>query len=530
MDAPKPLSPLAQPGLWREPDMAQRLLDAAPVIVLLLDPQGKVQHVNSFFEQLTGYRLAEVRGGDWFTRFLPAREQSRIRELFETSRRGQTVCGNVNAILVRDGSERLIEWYDQNLSDDSGAVTGVLAIGSDITERSRVQQKLIESEQRLRLQSDHAPEAIVVLDPDLGSFIDVNPAAVELFGMPREQLMRCSPIDLSPPTQPDGRPSSETAMAKIGAAMTGGSLVFEWVHRRANGQDFPCEVRLVALPAAGRQLVRGSITDITERKRIEQALLDVNAELERRVAERTTELVRTRDEAQQANAAKSAFLSRMSHELRTPMNAILGFAQVLETRPLPPREREYVEQIHRAGDHLLNLINDLLDLSGIEAGRLAVTIEPVPRSPVVEAALQLVRGMAAALGIRIECSQPLGEVVRADATRLRQVLVNLLSNAIKYNRPDGVVVLAFSRLDGSRLRISVSDTGPGIAPDNLKRLFTPFDRLGAERGNIDGTGLGLALSHQLALLMGGTLGATSEEGRGSVFFIDLPVATASMHP
>jgi len=220
----------------------------------------------------------------------------------------------------------------------------------------------------------------------------------------------------------------------------------------------------------------------------------------------------------------------MSHELRTPMNAILGFAQVLETRPLPPRESEYVEQIHRAGDHLLNLINDLLDLSGIEAGRLAVTIEPVPLSPIVEAALQLVRGKAAALGIRIESPGVAGEVVLADATRLRQVLVNLLSNAIKYNRPDGTVLLGFSRPDGSRLRILVSDTGPGIAPDNLKRLFTPFDRLGAERSNIDGTGLGLALSHQLALLMGGTLGATSEEGRGSVFFIDLPVAAASMHP
>ncbi len=510
-------------ALQHERENAQRLLDAAPVIVLVLDPHGKIQHANAFFEQLTGYRFDEIRGRDWFTQFIPKEEQSRSRAVFEASRMGHSARESTNTLLGRDRKEHLIEWYDQTLRDGSGVVTGVLAIGSDITERSRVQHALRESEHRLRLQNEHAPEAIVVFDPTLGRFIDVNHNAVELFGLSRERLLQSNPIDISPPSQPDGSTSIEAMHKHIDEALAGGSLVFEWMCRHADGQDIPCEVRLVALPAAGHQLLRASVTNITERKVIEQALRDGNAELERRVAGRTADLVRARDDAQHANMAKSNFLSRMSHELRTPMNAILGFAQVLEMRHLDPKDREYVEQIHRAGDHLLELINDLLDLSGIEAGRLAVAIEPVVLGPILEQAVQMVRGRTAAQGIHIEVPEPDGDVVLADPTRLRQILVNLLSNAVKYNRPQGSVTLTFEPREASQIRISVIDTGPGIAADKMSRIFTPFDRLGAERSTINGTGIGLALSLHLATLMGGELGVTSIEGEGSTFFLDLPV-------
>ncbi|MGI8553196.1 MAG: ATP-binding protein [Dehalococcoidia bacterium] len=277
--------------------------------------------------------------------------------------------------------------------------------------------------------------------------------------------------------------------------------------------------------------------DITERKRAEAAVGALNESLEQRVVERTKQLAltnhelrRAKHEADAANGAKSEFLSRMSHELRTPMNAILGFAQLLEMDPLEPQQRSGVEKILSAGEHLLVLINEVLDMTRIEAGRLDLSPEAVAVGTIVMQCRPLVSSLAAARRVRLDLNErPLGAVfVRADAQRLKQVILNLLSNAVKYNRDGGTVTLTGRKRDDGRLRIEVQDTGIGIAAEKLSRLYSPFDRLGAEQSKVEGSGLGLSLSKSLAEAMGGSIGVTSVEGEGSCFWLELPLVESPL--
>lgn len=249
------------------------------------------------------------------------------------------------------------------------------------------------------------------------------------------------------------------------------------------------------------------------------------ADLERRVAERTAELEKARHVADHANQAKSEFLSRMSHELRTPLNAVLGFAQLLQMDALSEEQRESVEHIDKGGRHLLGLINEVLDIARIEAGRLTISLEPVPVQSLVQESLDLIAPLAAAEQIHLDghLADTPGLHVQADRQRLKQILLNLLSNAVKYNRKGGAVTLSYDETPTGRLRINVTDTGPGIAPEKMERLFKPFERLDVDQTGIEGSGLGLALSKRLAEAMGGTLGVESSVGRGSTFWVELPL-------
>lgn len=238
-----------------------------------------------------------------------------------------------------------------------------------------------------------------------------------------------------------------------------------------------------------------------------------------------------RREADEANAAKSRFLSRMSHELRTPLNAILGFGQLLEGSELSEEDREGAGYIVKAGRHLLSLINDVLDLSRIEAGELTVSPEPVHCGELINDAIALMRPAASAREIQLTGPAPACDVyVMTDRQRGRQVLLNLLSNAVKYNYDGGLVAVTCTPLPEAILRISVRDTGPGIDPARRELLFAPFERLGAETSGIEGTGLGLALSRQLIEQLGGTMGVESAPGQGSTFWIDLPMTEEPESP
>jgi PAS domain S-box-containing protein len=248
--------------------------------------------------------------------------------------------------------------------------------------------------------------------------------------------------------------------------------------------------------------------DVTDRKSVEEAV---------RLA---------KEEAERANQAKSDFLSRMSHELRTPLNAILGFAQLLEMEPLSPESRESLEHIVKGGQHLLQLINEVLDIATMESGRMSLSLEPVPLSEVVKESLDLVTPLAAQHGVTLDLSAPPGADlhVMADRQRLKQVVLNLLSNGIKYNRQGGRLDVSFDESPDGRVRLRVRDTGHGIPPEKLRRLFAPFERLGRERVGVDGAGIGLALSKGLVELMGGTIGVDSQVGEGSTFWVDLAMA------
>jgi len=317
-------------------------------------------------------------------------------------------------------------------------------------------------------------------------------------------------------------------------------------HQRLERQE-----RQITVPLSGG---RGSLAVITgtygaffghdDRLSIETMAAIVDVALERcdllaEEHERQASLRQARDEAQRArqeadraNLAKSEFLSRMSHELRTPLNAVLGFAQLMETSPLSDEDRDGVDHILKAGRHLLALINDVLDLSRVEAGELAVSLEPVNVSELVDDTMAFVRPLAASRSIEMRLDGARCDAhVLTDRQRARQVLLNLLSNAVKYNHDGGSVEVECIGLDDG-IRLSVRDSGPGIDPSRRDLLFEPFQRLGAEDSQVEGTGLGLALTRHLVERLGGTIGVESTPGVGSTFWVDLPIAETPVttHP
>ena len=248
------------------------------------------------------------------------------------------------------------------------------------------------------------------------------------------------------------------------------------------------------------------------------------------LASRGAQLTAARDAAVKATEVKNSFLSSTSHELRTPLNAILGFAQLLEMSKLSDEDSDGVERILSAGHHLLALINELIDIARIESGDLSLSLEPVLVRPVIEEISQLMAPIAAERSIRIiqHCASP-ALTVQADRQRLSQVLVNLISNAVKYNHRDGTITISCQEEGAGQASIVVSDTGPGISPENIERIFIPFERLGAEQTAVEGTGIGLPLARALTDAMRGQLTASSVLGQGSAFTVSLPRVPDLVH-
>ena len=263
-----------------------------------------------------------------------------------------------------------------------------------------------------------------------------------------------------------------------------------------------------------------------ERERYMTDLRAANEHLEQRIEERTASLAGAKEEAERANLAKSEFLSRMSHELRTPMNAILGFGQLLEADrsiPLAPQQAESVREILYAGRHLLELINEVLDLARIESGRIELSCEPVQLDLVIRECLALIQPLAEKRQINLTSAPAAPVSIQADPIRLRQILLNLLSNAVKYNRVGGSVHVTCQNVGAGRVRVAVTDNGRGISSETLPRLFRPFERLEPAYDGTEGTGIGLAISKKLVEAMQGDIGVESVAGEGSTFWIELPL-------
>jgi PAS domain S-box-containing protein len=331
----------------------------------------------------------------------------------------------------------------------------------------------------------------------------VSPNVERLFEVTQEAAL--TPGALSTLVHPDDQGAFDAALDRVAA----GSSPREVIEYRFDRKGTFRWVSSVLVPEADDQ---GRIVAIL------CYLLDVD---DRHQAERAQR--EAQEAADAANRSKSEFLSRMSHELRTPLNAVLGFGQLLELESLTVDQQESVDQILKGGRHLLDLINEVLDISRIEAGELALSPEAVLASELIQETVDLIRPLADQRDIQLVIDRSQCDCyVFADRQRTKQVLLNLLSNAVKYNRPRGTVAIGCEQPTPTRLRITIADTGPGIAADQLDQLFTPFERLGAEHTDVEGTGIGLALSQKLTEAMAGTLTATSTLGQGSTFAVDLP--------
>ena len=405
------------------------------------------------------------------------------------------------------------------LRDEQNAIIGYLLIGTDNTARKQVEaeQKLLD--QRLRDQQFYTRsfiesniDAIMTTDPS-GFITDVNKQTEALTSCTRDELIGAPFKNYF--TDPD------RAEMSIKLALSNKKLTdYELTVRARDGKETVVSFNATTFYDRDRRLqgVFAAARDVTERKRLDQVLQEKNIELES-----------ARSVAEIANLAKSEFLSSMSHELRSPLNAILGFAQLMESGTPPPTsaQSESIARILQAGWHLLKLINEILDLAVIESGKVSLSPESVSLSEVMSECQAMMEPQAQKHGIQMTFSQfDKAIFIKADRTRLKQIVINLLSNAIKYNKENGTVDVNCTAVSPERIRISVTDTGEGLSPEKLAQLFQPFNRLGQEAGSVAGTGIGLVVTKRLVELMEGVLGVESKVGVGSVFWCELTSVAA----
>lgn len=479
------------------------VLENLPSMVFVKDAEElRFVRFNRAGEELLGHSREQLIGKNDHDLF-PTEEA----DLFVQKDRDVLASGDVldipeESIETVANGKRILHTRKITIRDERGEPRYLLGVSEDITDRKLADQKF-------RGLLEAAPDAMVVVDQN-GRIVLINAQTETLLGYEREELIG-EPIELLVPERFRKAHPAHRASYQSGPKTRPMGAGLDLFARRKDGSDLPVEISLNPVQTEEGTLVTAAIRDMTERKRMERG-----AEA-------------AREEAERANAAKSEFLSRMSHELRTPLNSVLGFAELLWMDGVVDEQRDYVGQIRKSGRHLLDLINEVLDLSRIEAGHMMISPEPVHLRAAVVEAIEMIAPEAASRGISLEpeYGAVCDSYVRADQQRLKQVLLNLLSNAVKYNRPGGSVRVRCAHHDGRDApSVTVEDTGPGIPEDQLDRLFSPFDRLGAEGGQEEGTGLGLALSKRLVELMEGRLWAESEVGRGTTFWLELSPAEA----
>ena len=399
----------------------------------------------------------------------------------------------------------------------------MLRLIREITDRKLAEQEI----QKLNLAINQSPAAVIITDKK-GHLQYMSPAFIKMTGYEYEELIG-QPIGIIKSGQTDRRVYQDL-WETINAGKT---WRYEWQNRRKNGELYWEDIAINPIRNEEGDIISFMAIkqDITQRKKYEEEIIELNINLENRIHERTYELEQAKKEADEANSAKSEFLSRMSHELRTPMNSILGFAQLLEYSELTEAQLRNLEFIIKSGNHLLHLINEVLDITRIESGKVDVSLEPVDVIGAISEISESFEPIAEKNHIQLilPSTGVRNIFVQADLQRLKQVLVNLINNGIKYNKPYGEVKVSVSTDPAKvqtpgHVRIEIKDTGIGIEAKNLNKLFMPFERAGHENSTIEGTGLGLSVVDKLIELMNGKIGVESTPGIGSTFWIELPQA------
>jgi PAS domain S-box-containing protein len=477
--------------------------------IIMLDPAGRVTAWNRGAQRINGYAASEIIGRHYSVFYPP--------ELVEAGHPERELEAALAAGRYQEEGERVRKdgsrfWAAVTLTpvyDEDRELRGFAKVMRDVTERRAAQAALQESETRFRVLAENSTDVIARVSPE-ESFLYVSPSSRALYGYGPEELTgRSFLADIHPADRAELR-------EELGEAAAGrDEHTLEYRIRRKDGSYTWVETKARTL-----RDMDGAVVEYQSSTR------DISA---RRLAQAAAR--RAQAQAEQANSAKSEFLSRMSHELRTPLHAILGFGELLAREDLGAGHGEKLAQLTKAAYHLLDLIDEVLDLSRIERGELSLSLEPVHVGDVINETLSMVLPLAAAAAVTMvpPPEDDLEIHVLADRQRLKQVILNLCSNAIKYNHAGGTVTLRCAEI-APKARIEVVDTGIGIAPENLPRAFEPFDRLGAEATDVEGTGLGLALSKRLIEAMGGTISVESAVGQGTTLSIELPLVPAPATP
>ena len=492
----------AAEALFRE------LLEAAPDAVVIADRKGLIVLVNAQTEKLFGYHRDDLLG-----RSVDMLVPERLRGRHPQHREGYFLGPKVRAMgsglelhgLRKDGSEFPIEISLSPLETEGGTL--VSSAIRDITDRRK-------AEERFRGLLESAPDAMLIVGAD-GKLVLANAQTEKLFGYSRAELLGVSIERLVPERFRAGHPGHRNGYFSSPNARPMGAGLDLYALRK-DGTEFPAEISLSPIETPDGTFVTAAIRDTTEQK------LRREEEARRKSRDLEEENLRVHE----ANRLKSEFLANMSHELRTPLNAIIGFSELMyrgKVGELAPEHKEYMGDILASSKHLLQLINDVLDLAKVEAGKMEFRPEPVDLSKLVPEVRDIVRGLATQKRLRLETViADIGAVV-VDSARVKQILYNYLSNAIKFTPEQGTVTVRIDAEGEDHFRIDVSDTGIGISPENVARLFIEFQQLDASAAKrYQGTGLGLALTKRIAEAHGGRVDVRSSPGLGSTFSAILP--------
>lgn len=491
--------------------------------VIATDDNGFVTMLNPLGEKLTGWTKSEAIGRHVSNIFHIINQETRLPSVIpvlKTLAQGSIQgMANHTILISRDGTERSIADSCAPICERSGELVGTIMVFRDVTAEYAIQRALADSASIIASTLNTVADGIITFNAMDGNIQTLNHAAKKMFGFEDEELIGKKFSLLIPQLEDETQDDTLTAYKACEEAITL-KHTKEMLGLSKDQLTFPVEIAVNEMWLGGVRYLTCILRDITVRKqseidqaKMDKVLLDKNAELEH-----ATYM------AEKANLAKSDFLSQMSHELRTPLSAILGFAQLIESSTPAPTasQKKSVDQILKAGWFLLDLINEILDLALIESGKMAISLEPVSLAEVMRECQAMIEPQAESRQIFIRFNQiEAPYFVKADHTRVKQILINLLSNAIKYNVVGGSVDITYSLTDAQVIRINIADTGSGLSPELIEQLFQPFNRLGQNAKAEVGTGIGLVVCKRLVELMDGKIGVDSTVGKGSLFWIEL---------